>query len=329
MLMDLGTLKMLVSVAERGSLTAAAEERHLTQPALSIRLRKLQAELGVVLFEMRGRRVRLTRAGEVVLAYARRFAGLEAELGRELVDLEGLARGAIAMGTIDAASIYVLPRVFSRFRERYPAIDITLEITSTVPLLAALRAGRLDFVIGTLPIDGGRDLAVHPVYRERLVLIAPPGHRLARRRSVEAAELAAEPFISFHEGSITRRLIERSLGRRGVAPRATIATDSPEAIRNLVAAGLGLAVLPEPVVRAELRRGSLAALRVKGLAFERELGLIVPEGRYLPAAARAFLGVLAEGLRVSLPEHLVAVGPGPSERRRPAEPAPAGGERKG
>ena len=327
--MDLTTLKMLVSVAERGSLTAAAEERHLTQPALSIRLRKLQAELGVKLFEARGRGVRLTRAGEIVLEYARRFAGLEAELGRELVDLEGLARGSIAMGTIDAASSYVMPRVFSRFRERYPAIDIAVEITSTVPLLKALRQGRLDFVIGTLPIDRGKDLEVHPIYRERLLLIAPPSHRLARKRSCEPSELAGEPFISFHEGSITRRLIERSLARRGVVPRVTIATDSPEAIRNLVAAGLGLAVLPEPVVRAELGRGSLAAPRVKGLAFERTLGLIIPAGRYLPAAARAFLGVLAAGLGLSLPVHLRIDGEAPGARPRSrGKTASAEGDRR-
>ena len=328
--MDLATLKMLVSVAERGSVTAAAEERHLTQPALSVRLRKLQAELGVVLFETRGRRMRLTRAGEIVLDYARRFEGLETELGRELIDLEGLARGSIAMGTIDAASIYVLPRVFRRFRERYPAIDIAVEITSTVPLLQALRGGRLDFVIGTLPIDRGTDLEVHPIYRERLLLIVPPAHRLARKRTVEASELATEPFISFHEGSITRRLIERALGRRGVAPRVTIATDSPEAIRTLVAAGLGLAVLPEPVVRAELKRGSLAAPRVKGLAIERTLGLVFPAGRYLPAAARAFLGVLAAEPGLSLPEHLRVDGEGRGARPRPGgKTASAEGDRKG
>ena len=311
--MDLTTLKIIVSLAERGSLTAAAEELHLTQPALSIRLRKLQAELGVRLFEVRGRRARLTRAGEVVLAYARRFANLQSELTREMVDLAGLAKGSVAIGTIDAASIYVLPHVFSRFRELYPAIDITLEIASTVPLLGELRAGRLDLVIGTLPVDRGDGLDVRPIYREKLLVIAPPAHRLARARTVEVSALAGEPFISFHEVSVTRRMIERVLGRCGISPRVTIATDSPEAMKKLVAAGLGLAVLPEPIVRDDVERGTLAALRVKGLAFERTLGLITPAGRYLPSTARAFLGVLADGLGLRLPGRFSLAGDGTAE----------------
>jgi len=302
--MDFTTLKIVVSLAERGSLTAAAEEHHLTQPALSIRLRKLEAELGVRIYEVRGRRARLTRAGETVLSYARRFGSLESELAREMVDVAGLAKGSVSIGAIDAASIYVLPRVFSRFRKLYPAIDINLEISSTVPLLGELRSGRLDLVIGTLPVEGQEEFEIREIYRERLLLIAPRRHPLARRRTVDLADVAREPFISFHEVSVTRRMVERVFARRGAGPRVTIATDSPEAIKTLVAAGLGLAILPEPVVREELRRGALAELRVKGLAFERTLGLIIPAGRYLPSAARAFLGVLAGGLGLALPERL-------------------------
>ena len=129
--MNLTTLKYFVSVAELGSLTAAAEAHFVTQPALSVGLRKLQEELGAKLVAAKGRGMRLTGAGEIVLDYARRFARLEEELSREIADLEGLVRGKIAIGTIDAASSYVLPRVFSRFRERYPGIDIALEVMAT------------------------------------------------------------------------------------------------------------------------------------------------------------------------------------------------------
>jgi DNA-binding transcriptional LysR family regulator len=304
MFMDLTTLKIIVSLAERGSLTAAAEELHLTQPALSIRVRKLQDELGVRLFEMRGRRVLFTRAGETVLAYARRFTVLESELKREMTDLVGLATGSVSIGTIDAASIYVLPHVFARFRKLHPAIDITLEIASTVPLVGELRAGRLDLVIGTLPVEHPEGLEVRPIYRERLLLIAPPGHPLARMGAVRVSTLAGEPFISFHEVSVTRRMVERAFARRGVSPRVTIVTDSPEAIKKLVAAGLGMAVLPERIVRDEIERGAVVALRVKGLALERRLGLIIPAGRYLSSPVRAFLGMLADGLRLRLPGRL-------------------------
>jgi DNA-binding transcriptional LysR family regulator len=300
--MNLETLKYFVSLADLGSLTAAAEAHHVTQPALSIRLRKLQEELGLRLFEMRGRRIHLTRGGEIVLAYARQFRRLEEELVREIADLEGLVRGRIAIGTIDAASAYVLPKVFSRFRDRYPGIDIALEVMATSPLLRELRAGRLDLVVGTLPLEREEDFDVFPIYTERLLLVAHPGHPLARRRKLAPAVLAEHRFISFHEGAITRRIIEKALGAYGVAPLVTMTTDSPEAIRNLAAAGLGLAILPENVVRDDVARGALIELRVPGLAFERTLGLIVPHGRYLSKTVRAFLGVLEEGLAVELPQ---------------------------
>jgi DNA-binding transcriptional LysR family regulator len=300
--MNLTTLKYFVSVAELGSLTAAAEAHFVTQPALSIGLRKLQEELGTKLVVAKGRGVRLTRAGEIVLDYARRFARLEEELSREIADLEGLVRGKIAIGTIDAASSYVLPRVFSRFRERYPGIDISLEVMATNPLLKELRAGRMDLVVGTLPVEKGADLEVFPVYTERLLLVARPGHPLARRRGLLPAALAEHPFISFHEGANTRGIIETVLAEHGVVPRVTMTTDSPEAIRNLAAAGLGIAILPEKLVRDDIGRGALVEIRIKGLVFKRTLGLIIPARRYLSSTVKAFLGALAEGLAVELPE---------------------------
>ena len=300
--MNITMLKYFISIAELGSLTAAADAHFVTQPAISVGLRKLQDEFGTKLVVPRGRGVRLTRAGEIVLDYARRFARLEEELSREISDLEGLVRGKIAIGTIDAASSYVLPRVFSRFRERYPGIDISLEVMATNPLLKELRAGRLDLVVGTLPVEKGADLEVFPVYTERLLLVARPGHPLARRRDLLPAALAEHPFISFHEGANTRGIIEGVLGGHGVALRVTMTTDSPEAIRNLAAAGLGIAILPENLVRDDIGRGALVEIRIKGLVFERTLGLIIPARRYLSSTVRAFLGVLGEGLAVELPE---------------------------
>ena len=299
-------IESFAAVAIKGSLTAAAEANHLTQPAVSIRLHKFEAELGATLIYRRGRRIRFTPAGEVALAAARRMLRDAGELARELADLDHLAKGRIAIGTIDAASSYVLPAVFSRFRERYPLIDIHLEVTATATLVKLLRAGALELVVGTLPVERGPDLEVHPIYRERLVLIAPRSHPLARARRLAAADLAAWPFISFHEGATTRRIIEEALARAGVAPNVTMTTDSPEAIRNLVAAGLGLAILPERIVRDDVRRGVVRSPRVADLSVERTLGVVIPARGYLGATVRAFLAVLSAELDVALPRRLTA-----------------------
>jgi DNA-binding transcriptional LysR family regulator len=138
--------------------------------------------------------------------------------------------------------------------------------------------------------------------------VAHPAHPLSRRRNLTSAALQGQALISFHEGAITRRIIEEVLESHGVSPRVTMTTDSPEAIRNLVAAGLGLAILPERVVRDGIRRRSLVEIKIPRLAFRRTLGLIIPARRYRSSTVRAFLAVLAEGLAIELPERLLLGG---------------------
>jgi DNA-binding transcriptional LysR family regulator len=296
--MDIRVLKYLLSLAERGSFTSAAKEHFVTQPAVSIALRKLEEELGQRLYRIEGRTVLFTQAGEIALEYAKRLSGLEAELFQRMSDLAGLRRGRISLGTIDAASIYVLPEVFSLFRERFAGIEVKLEISSTMILVQKMDAGQLDLVIGTIPEDVGGEYEIFPIYSEPLIVIAPPGHALADGRVVSAASLSGHPFISFHEGSITRRIVERALAENGVTPLLAMAIDSPEAIKHLVSSGLGLAVLPRRVVQGELGAGRLAAIDVEGLRMERKLGLILRSERYISATARAFLGVMdEEGVR--------------------------------
>lgn len=303
--MELRTLKYYLSLAERGSFTAAARDHYVTQPAISIQLKKLQNELGTKLFEIDRREIRFTESGRVVLDYARRFVELEKEFFREMNDLEGLKRGKLLIGTIDAASIYVLPKVFSRFRENYPGIEVDLEISSTLPLLRALEKGKLDLVVGTLPVTDRDRFEVFPVYSEKLIPIASPDHPLASEEEVSSARFAEYPFICFQRESVTRAMIEELFRKKKIGLKITMAIDSQEAIRNLVISGLGLSILPEWTVRDQIRSGSLKSLKVRGLTMRRDIGLIIPSGRYLPSTARAFLGVLKDEMGVDLPSRLI------------------------
>lgn len=322
--MDMRALKYLISLAERGSFTSAAREHFVTQPAVSIALRKLEEELGQRLYHVEGRTVLLTQAGEIALEYARRFSELEMEFSQRMGDLAGLRRGRISLGTIDAASIYVLPEVFSRFRERFAGIEVELEISSTMTLVRKMDAGRLDFVIGTIPEDVGREYEIFPIYSEPLVVIAPPGHALANGAAISVGSLDGHHFISFHEGSITRRIVERALAEKGVRPLIAMAIDSPEAIKHLVSSGLGLAALPRRVVQGELASGVLASIDVEGLRMERRLGLILRSERYISAPARAFLGVMEEVMEVGLPPKLLAGAEGARRPRHGGSPSAKG-----
>jgi DNA-binding transcriptional LysR family regulator len=306
--MELRNLKYLVSLEEQGSFTAAAAVNFVTQPAVSIQLKKLQEELGMRLFETKGRKVRFTEAGRTVLRYARRYINLESQLMREMNDLQGLRKGRLSLGMIDAASIYVLPGIFAKFHELYPGIDVNLEVSSTIPLLSGLENGTLDIVVGSLPLTGYDRVEVFPIYREALVPIAPPGHFLSRQNEVDPADLVGHSFISFHKESVTRRIIEDALERIGIRLEITMAIDSQEAIRNLVASGFGLSILPEWTVNEHIKKGTVARLNVKGLKMERRLGLIVPAGRYISSTVQAFLRVLRKGLGIDLPDRLCGKG---------------------
>ena len=299
--MDMRALKYMLSVEETGSITAAAKEHFVTQPAVSIQLKKLQEELGTPLFEVVGREIRFTLPGRMVLDYARRIFVLEKEMEGELSGIAGLVSGEVSIGTIDAASIYILPDVYSAFRMKYPGIDLHVDISPTSPLVERMLDGRLDFVVGTLTGEKRAGVEEREIFREKLVPIAPPGHPVAVKSGVVVETFADHPFISFHRESLTRQIIESALLDMGVTLEVAMEIDSQEAIKNLVASGLGLSILPHETVRGEIERGTLARSRVKGLKIERSIGLIMPVKRHVTAAARAFLDVMNRELKIDLP----------------------------
>jgi DNA-binding transcriptional LysR family regulator len=299
--MDIRGLKYMLSVEETGSITAAAKAHFVTQPAVSIQLKKLQEELGAPLFEIVGREVRFTAAGRKVLDFARRIQALEKEMEGEISGLAGLASGEVAIGTIDAASIYILPSVYSRFRSQYPGIDLQIDVSPTLPLVERMLSGRLDLVVGTLTGGARKGVVETEVFRESLVPISPPGHPAAAKKGIDVVTFASWPFISFHRESVTRRLIEEALLAMGVTLEVEMEIDSQEAIKNLVASGLGLSILPHETVRGEIERGTLSRAKVRGLRIERSIGLMMPEKRHVTAAARAFLEIMKDELRIELP----------------------------
>ncbi|MFO7915174.1 MAG: LysR family transcriptional regulator [Candidatus Krumholzibacteriales bacterium] len=300
--MELRPLKYFLSLFEEKSFTAAAEANYISQPAISIQLRNLQRELGIRLYETRGRKIFFTEAGMIVLDYARQFAALERQLEEHLRDMQELKKGRISLGTIDAASIYILPEVFRDFRETYPGIEINLEIASTFPLIRQLEAGGLDLVCGTLPLELSREYEIFRIFSEPLVFISPRSHPLMDRRDPVPEDLAGYPFILFQEGSVTRGIIEDELHRKGVDPEVSMAIDSQEAIKHLVSSGLGLSVLPLKTVEHEIEDGELGMLEIRGINLTREIGLVLPVKRYLPMTVRAFLGAMKKVLEVDLPE---------------------------
>jgi DNA-binding transcriptional LysR family regulator len=260
----------------------------VTQPAVSLQIRKLEAELGQKLFVKRGRRLMPTEAGRALTVRAEDVIRSLESLQAELHGLKQLERGHLRIGNTDAASVYVLPDVYRAFHDRYPGVRLEITVADTRRLLEALSTGRIEIATATLPVDGA-GLVVRPIYREELVPVVHPRHPLARRRAVTLGDLSREGIITYPTGAVTRRMIDAVFEAHGETPRARMEISSPEAMKQLAQAGLGVSILPRPVVSAEIGRRALKVIAVPKARFEREIGLVYREAESLSPAARVFL----------------------------------------
>lgn len=294
--MELRQLRYFLATVRRGSVGAAAEEHFVTQPAVSLQLKKLETELGQKLLAKRGRRLVPTDAGTALVARAEDVMRSLEALETELHGLKQLEHGTLRVGNTDAASVYVLPDVYRAFHRQYPGVRIEITVGDTSRLLEALAARRIELATATLPVDG-HGLVVRPIYREDLVPVAHPADPLALRRGVTLADLSSHGVITYPTGAVTRRMIDEVFARHGQTLRARMEISSPEAMKRLAQAGLGVSILPRPVVAAEVRRKALKVIAIAGVRFEREIGMVHRGQDALSPAARAFLEMVEKRFR--------------------------------
>lgn len=292
--MELRQLRYLLATVRLGSVGAAAAENFVTQPAVSLQLKKLEQEIGEkLLVRSRGRMVP-TPTGTLVAAHAEAILRRVETLESEVHGLKGLETGHLRMGNIDAASVYVLPNVYRAFRQRFPGIRLEIVIGDTAHLLSALQAGEIELATTTLPVGGG--FVARPIYRDEMVLVAHPKHRLARKSRVRVADVAEEGVITYPENAATRRSIEDVFSKNGQVLNATMSISSPEAMKRLTQLRLGVSILPRPIVAGELSRGVLKIVPLGKVRFERVIGMVYRRLDALSPPARAFLDVVDEKL---------------------------------
>ena len=279
-------LRVFESAARHLSLTRAAEELHLTPPAVSIQIRQLEGHAGTRLFERLGRGLRLTQAGEEVLVHARDILGHIRASEEAIAGLAALERGLLDVAVINAGD-YFLPWLIAAFRGRHPGIRARLTVGNREELLARLADHEIDLAVmshaPTDPAFAARPFAPHPH-----VIVAPPGHRLAVRRSVPLEAVAREPLISREPGSATRLAMDQAFAESGVVPRIEMEIASNETIKQAVAAGFGLGFLSGHAVQQELALGRLAVVPVKGFPVMRQWYVVHRRDRALPRIAEAF-----------------------------------------
>lgn len=240
--LNLDHLRAFVQVVELGSFSAVAERMNLSQPAISLQLRQLEKRLGVRLVERVGRRATPTAAGSELLGHAGR---IEAAVAAALDDMARHATGGtgrVRLGTGATACIYLLPALLRELRRRLPALEITVSTGNTADIVKAVQENRLDIGLVTLPA-AGRMFEVTPVLDDEFVAIAP-AEQGGLPAEVTAAALAKLPLLLYEPGGNTRRIFDQWVARAGVELKPVMALGSVEAIKELVGAGLGCAVLP-------------------------------------------------------------------------------------
>lgn len=260
--MQLAQLEALVAAARSGSISQAAADLFVTQPALTARIQNLERDLGAQLL-VRGRQgTRLTEAGKAFLPFAQRALDAVADGRLLLSEVERGATGQLAIGGAPAVSSYVLPAILERFRARYPGIQLIVRTGHSEEVVEMVLREHVQ--IGLVRELEHPGIAAEQLYEDELVLVTPPRHPFVARDEVAVAELADEDLVMFDRTSSYHELTSALFRSFGLVPRAQMELDSIDAAKKMVQQGLGVALLPRVAVAEELRDGTLGTARIAG-----------------------------------------------------------------
>jgi DNA-binding transcriptional LysR family regulator len=288
--MDLYPLHVFLTVAAEKSFSRAAERLLRTQPAVSLAVQRLEAELGEKLIDRSAKDLVLTDAGHTVLDFARRFESLRQELENSLAELRDKSSGRLVIGANESTTLYLL-RHIGNFRRLYPKVKVQVRRSLSSKIPTELIDGNLE--LGVISYDPQDDrLVTKVIYTDSLVFVVSPKHRFADRESVSITELDMETFIAHNVISPYREVVLREFQRHKVPLNMDVEMPTVETIRKLVQSNQGVAFLPLMCVSPELEQGTLRAVKVNELNVERKIRLVYPARRALSHAAKAFLEVI-------------------------------------
>jgi DNA-binding transcriptional LysR family regulator len=279
---DLLQLRYFQAVARHEHVSRAAAELRVAQPALSRSIARLEAELGVPLFERRGRRVALNRFGAAFLSRVGRALSELDQGRRELADAAGLARGSVALA---AETLRTITDLTASFLASHPEVSFRLYQSPAPEMAAQLQAGQVDLCLASQPLPG-RSVQATKLLTEEVLLGVPRSHRLAARNRASIEDLVAEPFVTTRPGYWQRGLADELFARVDGQPTIACEGDEPYAIRGLISAGVGVGLLPAMARRTG--RPPIAWLHLDAPGCQRTLSIAWRRDAYLSTAARQF-----------------------------------------
>ncbi len=287
-------LEIFEAIARLGSFTRAAEELYLTQPTISMQMKKLADTVGAQLIEQTGKKLLLTEDGRELAKATREIFAILDRYTMSVADRQGLKKGRLALMAVSTAS-YFAPRLLGEFSKQYPGIDVSLKVTNREQVLAGMNDNLADlYILGLPPEDA--DVVAKPFMDNPLVILARPDHPLAGKKNIPLAQLAQEPWLVREEGSGTRAAVERVFAEKGLEFRPRMALGSNEAVKQAILAGLGIAVMSTQALILNAP-DQFAILNAKGFPILRHWYAVYPAGRQLSAVAHAFLTFLVDSSR--------------------------------
>lgn len=296
--LTLQQLRLFESVVRNHSFTRAAKEIHLTQPAVSIQLKRLEEQVGLPLLENVGKKIFPTAAGKSMFGAATDILNRVAELKGEVESLKGDITGPLHLSVVTTGK-YFMPHLLGHFLHLHPGVVPLLNFTNRAQVVERLLNNEDDFVVmGRIPENESR-LVSYPFLENILGFIAPPDHPLAKRKNLQLEDVIRERFIGREPGSGTRLAFERLLEQHNLEVEPYMELGSSEAIKQAVLGGLGIAVLSLHSLRVEQAAGKLVTLDVEDFPIKRRWYAVHLKGKKLSLAAQSFLDfILEEGHRV-------------------------------
>jgi DNA-binding transcriptional LysR family regulator len=288
--MELIQLRSFAMIARERSVTRAAARLGLTQPALSLQLKALEAELGEALFARQRRQMQLTQAGEIFYRHVQTVLATLEEARAEVAGLQQLLRGHLALATSDTNSAYVLPAVLQQFRAQYPQVRIDIRNRMSSQVLQLVVDHEVDFGMATLPLSHRR-VTTETLFHREEVVICPADHPLSQVSAVWPAPVSPYPLLALSPGSTSRQLLDTAFQHAEVPMQVAMNLGSIDVMKRFVEIGLGVAIVPRVTVAEETQHGRLVAVPIQDLP-AREIGLVERKDTRRSLAAATFLHML-------------------------------------
>ena len=283
-------LQVFHTVARLLSFTKAAETLHMTQPAVTFQIRQLEEYFNTRLFDRTHNRISLTQAGERVFEYADRIISLYAEMDSKVRDLTGDVSGILIIGASTTIAEYVLPSLLGEFQEQHGGINIRLKVSNSTGIVHMVEDNSVDVGVVESPVTN-KNLAVEVCWHDKLVLVCPPNHPMAKKSKITVDDLKALPFICREEGSGTREFICEYLAKKNVQLNDLnlgLEVGNPEAIKSAVEAGLGVSIVSQATIVKELKLGTLVG-RPLDPPLERPFSIVYQRQKFRLRAIEEFM----------------------------------------